>query len=95
MSPRVPVPPPWGKKKKEEEWEVYQETPLRAVIAFKSPLGLVMVLLGSGPVPEEEAYQSSSCSLTIYSKEQLEFAAPELDKSDFLDYFLCFNCNLD
>nr|GFA15864.1 reverse transcriptase domain-containing protein [Tanacetum cinerariifolium] len=41
-----------------------------------------MVLLGSDPEPEEEA-------------EQLEFAELELDNSDFLDYFLCFDCNLD
>ncbi|GKF07185.1 hypothetical protein Tco_0041409, partial [Tanacetum coccineum] len=32
---------------------------------------------------------------TIHSKEQLEFAESELDNSNFLDYFLCFDCNLD
>nr|GFC71229.1 hypothetical protein [Tanacetum cinerariifolium] len=58
------------------------------MIAFKSPLGLAMVLLGSDP----ELKKKRS---TIHSKEQLEFAESELDNSDFLDYFLCFDCNLD
>ncbi|GJT54071.1 hypothetical protein Tco_0989125 [Tanacetum coccineum] len=58
------------------------EIPLQVVIAFKSPLGLATVLLGSEPEPEEEA-------------EQLEFAESELDNSDFLDYFLGFDYNLD
>ncbi|GKF56655.1 hypothetical protein Tco_0166995 [Tanacetum coccineum] len=36
------------------------EIPLRVVIAFKSPLGLATVLLGSELAPEEEAFTAAA-----------------------------------
>ncbi|GKC17619.1 hypothetical protein Tco_1014401 [Tanacetum coccineum] len=43
---------PWDKEWKEEESGVIVRTPLRVVIAFRSPFGVNNVLLGREPEPE-------------------------------------------
>ncbi|GKF18208.1 hypothetical protein Tco_0063126 [Tanacetum coccineum] len=64
-------------------WGALYETPLRVVIAFISPFGLAMVLLGREPEPEVEAALEFTNMVSIFESLpliHLVFEEPELGK---------------